>query len=86
MVSVCKSIRDFVIQTITTSGQEVAQTVKRDKPHLTNKGPGYDTKQSDGEVPVMQELREMRSIPSLPSLPGPVWPGVVAPEIEVFDI
>ena len=31
-----------------------------------NECPGYDTKQSDGEVPVM------RSTPSLPSLPGPL--------------
>ena len=28
----------------------------------------YDTKQSDGEAPIM------------PSLPGPLWPGVVAPD------
>ena len=45
-----------------------------------NKYTGYDTKQSDGEVPVMLELWWMRSTPSLPSLPGPLWPGVVAPD------
>ena len=45
-----------------------------------NKWPGYDTKQSDGEVPVMLELWGMQSTPSLPSLPGRLWPGVVAPE------
>ena len=45
-----------------------------------NKCPGYDTKQSDGEVPAMLELWGMRSTPSLPSLPGPLWPGVVAPD------
>ena len=39
----------------------------------------YDTKQSDGEVPVLLELWEMQSIPSLPSLPGPLLPIVVAP-------
>ena len=39
-----------------------------------NECSGYDTKQSDGEVPVMQ------STPSLPSLPGPLWPGLVAPD------
>ena len=43
--------------------------------------PGYDTKQSDGEVPVMLELWGMWSTPSLPSLPGPLWPGVVAPDM-----
>ena len=35
----------------------------------------YDTKQSDGEVPVILELWKMRSVPSLPSLRGPLWPG-----------
>ena len=45
-----------------------------------NKCPGYDTKQSDGEVPVMQELWGMQSTLSLPSLPGPLWPRVVAPD------
>ena len=42
--------------------------------------PGYDTKQSDGELPVILELWGMRSTPSLPSLPGLLWPGVVATE------
>ena len=44
-----------------------------------NKCPVYDTKQSDGEVPVMLELWGVRSIPWLPSLLGPLWPGVIAP-------
>ena len=39
--------------------------------------PGYDTKQSKGEVPIMLELWGMQSTPSLPSLPGPVWHRVV---------
>ena len=47
-------------------------------PH-PNECPGYHTKQSDAEVPVMLELRGMWSTPTLPSLPGPIWPGVVAP-------
>ena len=37
-----------------------------------------DTKQSDGEVPVMQELWGMSSTHSLPSFPGTLWSGVVA--------
>ena len=37
-----------------------------------NKCPGYDTKQSDGEAPVMLELWGMRSTSSLPSLPCPL--------------
>ena len=46
----------------------------------SNECPGYDTKQSDGEVSVMLELWGMRSIPSLPSLPVPLWPRVVVPD------
>ena len=56
-------------------------SLKRDKtlPHC-NECPRYDTKQSDGEVPVMQELWETQSSPSLPLLPGLLCPGVVAPD------
>ena len=46
----------------------------------TNECPWYDTKQSDGEDPVMLEFGEIRSTPSLPSLQGSLWPGVVAPD------
>ena len=45
-----------------------------------NECPGYDTKQSDGEVPAVLGLWGMRSTPLLPLLPGPLWPGVVAPD------
>ena len=48
-------------------------------PTTTNECPGYNTKQSNGEVPVILELWGMRSTPSLPSLPDPLWPGVVVP-------
>ena len=41
---------------------------------------GYDTKQSDGEAPVMQELWGMCNTPSLPLLLGSLLPGVVAPD------
>ena len=34
--------------------------------------PGYDTKQSDGDVPVILGLWRMQSNPSLPLLPGPL--------------
>ena len=50
------------------------------RPPPPNECPGYDTKQSDGEVPVMLELWGMRGTLSLPSLPDPLWPGVVAPD------
>ena len=46
----------------------------------SNECPVYDTKQSDGEVPVMLEFGGMRSTHSLPSLPGSLWTGVVAPD------
>ena len=42
--------------------------------------PGYDNKQSDGEVPAVLKLWRMRSTPSLPLLPCPLWPGEVAPD------
>ena len=45
-----------------------------------NECPGYDTKQSDGEVPAVLELWGMWSTPSLPLLPGPLWSEVVAPD------
>ena len=45
-----------------------------------NECPGYDTKQSDGEVRVILELWGMLGTPSLPSLPGPLWLRVVAPD------
>ena len=43
----------------------------------------YDTKKSDGEVPVMLRLWGMRSTRSLPSLPGSIWPGVVVPDRDL---
>ena len=43
-----------------------------------NKCLGYNTKQSDGAVPVMLELWGTRSSPSLSQLPGRLWLGVVA--------
>ena len=49
-----------------------------------NECPGYDTKQSDGEVPAVLELWGMRSTPLLPLLPGPLWPGVVAPDRALY--
>ena len=46
----------------------------------TTKCPGYDTKQSHGEVPVILGFGGKRSTPSLPLLAGPLWPGMVAPD------
>ena len=47
---------------------------------LPNECPGCDTKQSDGDVPVMLELWGMRSAPSSPLLPVPLWLRMVAPD------
>ena len=47
---------------------------------MHNECPDNDTKQSDGEVPVMLEHWRMQSTPSLPLLSGPLWPGVVTPD------
>ena len=46
--------------------------------------PGYGTKQSDREAPVMVELWGIRCTPSLSSPPGSLWPGVVAPDRVLF--
>ena len=40
----------------------------------------YDTKNFDGEFPVMLELWIMQSTPSLPLLPVQLWSRVVAPD------
>ena len=54
----------------TQSAGAVEYTVERyDSP---NECPVYDTKQSDGEVPVMLELWGMLSTPSLPSISSPL--------------
>ena len=45
-----------------------------------NECPDYDTKQFDGEVPVMQGFGGMRSTPSLPLLPGSLGSEMVAPD------
>ena len=49
------------------------------RPHLSE-CPRYDTKQSDGEVPVMLELWGMWSTYSFPSLAGPLSTGLVVPD------
>ena len=52
------------------------------------KCPRYNTKQFDGEAPVILELWGMRNTLSLPLLPGSLWPGVVASidQTKMFDI
>ena len=48
-----------------------------------NACPGYDTKKSDGEFPIMLELWGMWGTTSLPSFSGRLWPGVVAPDRDL---
>ena len=50
----------------------------------TNECPGYETKKSDGEVPVMLELWGMQSTSLLPLLPGQLCPGMVAPDRVLY--
>ena len=45
-----------------------------------NDCPGYDTKQSNGEAPVILQLQRMQRTPFLTLLPGLIWPGVAAPD------
>ena len=61
-------------------------------PPFHNEKPRYDTKQADGEGPVL-ELWRIQSTLLLPLLPGTLWPGVVAPDrvlslcqMGLFDI
>ena len=54
--------------------------LQRGKIPPPNECPGYDTKQSDSEAPIMLELWGMKSTPLLPSLPCLLWSRVVAPD------
>ena len=54
-------------------GVEYTDCISAEEYDSPNECPEYGTKQSDGEVPVMQELWGIRSTPSLPSLLIPLW-------------
>ena len=72
-------VTDFCCPVSWGSGMDQLHFCWGVRPPPTNECPGYDTKQSDGEAPVRQELLGMWSTPSLPLLSDPLWPGVVAP-------
>ena len=55
-----------------------AASLQRGKTPPPNECPRYQTKQSDGETPVLLELCGTRSTLSLPLVPGPLWPEMVA--------
>ena len=59
---------------------ECTDCFSADRQYPTTECPGYDTKQSDVEAPVLLELWEMRITPSLPSLLDPLWLELVAPD------
>ena len=73
----CEQLYDFVSKTLLQSSGAVEFCSGL---RLPNEYPGYNTKQSNGEAPVILELWAIRSTSSLPSLPGLLWPGAVAPE------
>ena len=59
---------------------EFTNCISAEEKDSSNEFPGYDTKQSDAEVPVMLKLWEMPITSLLRSLQGPHWSGVVAPD------
>ena len=67
---------------------EFAVSISSDYNHYTNECPGHDTKQSDGEDPVMPELWGMWSTRLCPSLPYLRCPDRVQSidKIELFHI
>ena len=72
---------------------EYTDLISSESSDSLNECPGYNTKQFDGEAPVMLELWGKWSSPSLQLFPGPLWLRVVASDrvqsmgqIELFDI
>ena len=76
------SIADFLCFSFAQSAGAVEYTdcFSAEEWDIPKECPAYDTKQSDGEVPVMQELWRMRNTHSLQSLSGPLCSGVIAPD------
>ena len=60
--------------------EEYTDCISAERQDSPNECPGYNTKQSDGEVPVMLELWGIRTTPLLPSLPGPLGSVVIKPD------
>ena len=52
---------------------EYTEKISAEGKNFPNKFPEYDTKKSDGKVPVLLELWGMWSTPSGPLLPGPLY-------------
>ena len=60
--------------TFTVQSAGAVEYIDKDPP---NECPGYDTKQSDGEDPLIPKLWGIRSTTSLLLIPGQLWLGVV---------
>ena len=72
-------MRTFYLLVLLHSRLELnnSPTASLQRGNPSNECPEYDTKQSDGEVPVILELLGVRSTSLLPSLSGPLWAGVI---------
>ena len=75
-LTTCSKFANFYISKFRISFAQSVMNVE-----YTNCPSEYDTKQSNGEVPVMLGLWGMRNTPSLLLLPGPLWSGVIAPDM-----
>ena len=64
--------------TLSAGAAEYSDSISAEGQDSPNECPAYNTKQSDGEAPVMLELWGTRSTHSV--LPGPLWSVVVAPD------
>ena len=69
-----------IIQAKTAVAIEYTDCISAAGKDPRNECPGYESKQSDGEVLVMLEIWGMQSALLFPLLPGPLWPKVVAPD------
>ena len=58
----------------------IHQLLPCNRVQLPNGSLWYNTKLSDGETPIMQELWEMQNTPSMPGLPSSLLLEVVAPD------
>ena len=72
------TVLTFKLFAQSTGALEYTNSISAEGYDSPKKCSGYDTKQSNSDVPVMLELWGMWSTPLLLSLPSLLWPGVVA--------
>ena len=73
-----QQLKLFTDSALWSGAAEYADCMSAEEYSSSNEWPGYDTKQSGGEAPVLG-LWEMWSTSSLPLLPGPLWLEMVVP-------